>query len=140
MSLVNRKKNNQGFTLVEALVYFSILLIASVAAVATYLSYSDILRELNARTIITDNAQVVMERVVREVRNAGAVDPFNTIEDIAVGSLGLTSVDSGDVTFTVEGNQLSLSSNGQPAINLTDDNLDVTENLESIGTLEVKQN
>ncbi len=110
------------------------------AAVATYLSYSDILRELNARTIITDNAQVVMERVVREVRNAGAVDPFNTIEDIAVGSLGLTSVDSGDVTFTVEGNQLSLSSNGQPAINLTDDNLDVTENLESIGTLEVKQN
>lgn len=70
---------SRGFTLVEMLVYVSLLVVISTAAVGSLISMSDSFQQQKARQLVTRNATVIIERLLTDIRSAGDVDQLNSV-------------------------------------------------------------
>lgn len=100
----NRKKNQQGFTLVEVIVVAVIVAAMAAVAVPMYLAYVD-----NARTNSASNAAGAVASFLGSCRNSGGnPDDLNALSDAAIGPIKVTCVLN------------PVPANGQPEINIPD--------------------
>jgi len=97
-----------GFTLVEVVVYVAILAVISLFSVNTILVIHASLGEIRLTRALTATAAVAMERTVRTIRDASAVDTVASTFDSSPGILVLTGAEVPPLTYRLQLNQASL--------------------------------
>lgn len=121
---VSQKKACNGFSLVEMLVYISVLLVVSVVVVNVIISFSDVLDEQRIKGKIAHTGNGALERMVREIRNADTVDLVNSTFDTGNGVLALANVGN-TVTFTATSSGIDLLVGGGVTTPLVNDEVTV---------------
>ena len=107
------KKN--GYSLVEAIIYVSILSVFFILIINSLLSFSRPYRQIVALRLIERSGLDSMERITREIRNAAYVDVSTSIFGTSPGTLTLVSTSGGATTVTkfyVQNNTLRMDING----------------------------
>lgn len=121
MSKLTFKK---GFSLVEVMVYLAVLVTVSSACVYALVTYSTILAEQKVKRTLTNNAQLALERITREVKNADGVDLVGSTLADPTGTLELLNTGA-DVTFSYNGGSIDVAVAGGPAENLVGSDVNV---------------
>ena len=95
------KFSSKGFSLVEMIIYISILSIVTAVLVATSASLLGTFSGLKAYEEIAHSSTVALERISREIRRAESVDvPASTLSSNP-GALVLDTTDLSDIPTTV---------------------------------------
>ncbi len=121
---VNRCSAGAGFTLLEALIYISLLVVIVLVAVNTMLSFASSYRQLGALRVAEHAGMDAMDRMTRDIRAAASVNA-------AQSSLGsdpgmLTLVNTGTTTkFYVQNGVIKVDVNGTYSGPLTISNASV---------------
>ena len=112
----NLPKNQKGFSLVEMLVYISILTLLLALVVSIIISLTSSQRSIKSQRSIDNSAIVGLERIVREIRLASQVNTSASIFDSSPGVLVLEGDDvDGNprtVEFYISDGQVILRENG----------------------------
>jgi type II secretory pathway pseudopilin PulG len=109
----NLKTN--GYSLVEIVIYISILTLIFVFAINTLLSYSQSYRILSALRVAEHSGVDAMERITRDIRSATSVDSANSTFTTSPGVLTLIETTSGVSTttkFYIQNGVLKVDVNG----------------------------
>jgi type II secretory pathway pseudopilin PulG len=123
----NNKYRLKGFTLIEVLIYLSIFIIVSTAAIIFMVSLSRFIDQYKLETMLYRSGTNVMEQVVLAIRQADQIDLLNTIEDSpANGRLTLENTAT-TTSFTLDTGELSLDINGTDYGSLTGNNVTVDD-------------
>ncbi len=115
-----------GFTLLEVLVYLSILIVVSTVAVSLLISLDDIIDRYKVDTALYRSGTNVMEQVVVELRRG---DEFNVASSVLNDSAtGTVAINNGATTTVMSrvGDELILTVNGVEYGNLLQDSVAVT--------------
>lgn len=117
---------NQGFTLIEILVYLGIFLMVSTASVTLLLSLDDFIDQYQVETALYRSGTSIMEQIIVELRQADQYDAVNSV--IENSSTGVLAIQNGAATtrFTKSGNALVLTKSGVSYGNLNTSNVTVT--------------
>lgn len=89
----------RGFSLIETVVYIAILAVISVIAVNTLLLIHSSLAEIRATRVLNAAAAVAMERTIRTIRDAKAVNVSASTLDSSPGLLSLTGSEPTPLTY-----------------------------------------
>jgi type II secretory pathway pseudopilin PulG len=122
----NYQKRLAGFTLLEVLVYLSILIVVSTVAVSLLVSLDDIIDRYKVDTALYRSGTNVMEQVVVELRRG---DEFNVASSVLADSAtGTIAINNGATTTIISrvGDELRLTINGVEYGNLLQDSVAVT--------------
>ncbi len=109
------KINKKGYTLVEMVIYVSVMSIVTLLIVNTVLTFSKSYKEINALRIVDGSAIDSMERISREVRGSVSVDTVNSTLGSNPGVLTLIQSSGSQSTttkFYVESGTLKVDVNG----------------------------
>ena len=103
---------NQGFTLIEMLVYLGIFLLVSTASVTLLLSLDEFIDQYQVETALYRSGTNIMEQVIVELRQADQFDAVNSV--IGNPSTGVLAIANGAATtrFTKSGNNIVLTKSG----------------------------
>jgi type II secretory pathway pseudopilin PulG len=127
----NRKTTriSSGFTLIETIIFVTVLAFLSVVIVNTLLSLTRSWAYIRTEQKLSYSAAGVLERIIREVRNARSIDIANSVFDANPGTLALNTVDaSGNptvLTFKMASSTLSLQQTGVASSPLVDQSVAV---------------
>lgn len=113
-----------GYTLIEMLVYISLLVIVSGGALTVLFSMSDQISEGRAQRTLTQSAQVALERMLAEIRVADLVDLPSSTLVTSPGTLVLTQGAS-STAFQVSGGVITMTTDGVSQGQLTADAVSV---------------
>jgi type II secretory pathway component PulJ len=118
--------SKQGFSVIEMLVYMAVLVTVTLAGVLTYLSLSTNLVRYETERALSHAAQVSLERMVRDIREATSV---NTGLSTLGTSPGVLTLVSGATTtkFSLSTGNVLLTRNGVDVGPLTNDNVTVNQ-------------
>ena len=118
------KKNTKGFSLIEMIVYVSILSVVFVIVVNTLLIVSRSYSSIKVSLDINNSATVSMERMIREIRKARSIDLIQSTLNSHPGRLVLNTIDEEGLPLVVDfylGNDtLKLKEGGVFSGDLTD--------------------
>jgi len=103
----------RGFTLIEILIYTAILAIAAVMVIQSILVLIPSFNELRRTEVVNRNAVAVLERTVREVRDANSVDLVGSTFDTHPGTVVL-NVTGGSRTVYAENGRVFIEEGGDP--------------------------
>lgn len=109
------KSKKQGFSLIEMVVYVSVLSVISVLLINMLISITSTYRTVVALRIAEHSGIDSMERMTRDIRGAISVDTANSILGTSPGVLTLVSTYSGVSTttkFYVDSGVLKVDVNG----------------------------
>jgi len=124
-----QKLNSSGFSLIETLVYVSILVVILIAVINTALIMSRSYGELSASRNINSSVVSALERITREVRWAYDVDNSQSTLNVHPGSLTLSTTnyfgESSTVEFYLEDGVLKIKEGGVYKGVLTSPNVQV---------------
>jgi hypothetical protein len=108
--LINRGKYKKGTSLVETVVYTSLLAVLATVAVTSLLLLNRSLQNIVISRIVDDASQEIMEKVIREIRFANSVDVAKSTLSVNPSVLVLDSTTSlgvpTEVEFSLSGNTL----------------------------------
>jgi len=106
------RNKNQGFTLIEMLVYLGIFMLVSTASVTFLLSLDEFIDQYQVETALYRSGTNIMEQVIVELRQADQFDAVNSVIDTP--STGVLAIQNGTTTsrFTKSGNNISLTKSG----------------------------
>lgn len=126
----SRKK---GFTLIEILVYASLLVLLIVLMANAVASLSHIIVEAKTERALRSSAEAALERITREIRFAESVNIGASVFNAHPGTLILTSIDPftetpQTITISFTGSQITIQKNADASEFLTSDNT-TTSNL-----------
>lgn len=114
-----------GLTILEAVVYISILAIVSVAIVSVLLDLGTAYNRSRSKRLANTNGAAAMERMIREIRLANDIDFVTSVLNAHPGALALDTVmSSSDTTpttrrFSIQNDTLMLQEGGGAAAPLT---------------------
>ncbi|HEY4498459.1 MAG TPA: type II secretion system protein [Candidatus Paceibacterota bacterium] len=94
-------KNNRGFSLIEMLIYLTVLTLFSVLVVGLIVAMMTSYRKLVLARTIADSAIVSMERMSREIRTATDVDLSGSQFDVSPGYIRLNTTDDNGLLQTI---------------------------------------
>ena len=116
-----RKNLDTGFTIIEILVYLAILATLTVIEVNTLLLIQRSLGEIRVTRTLSASASVAMERMIRVIRDAKAVDAGSSTFDVSPGILTLSGSETpaNIYRFSVSGGTLKFESSASPETILT---------------------
>lgn len=101
------ENNRSGFSLVEMLVYIAVLMFAVTAMVVSFLSLDTSLIRNQAYRELTHTANIVLERMVRDIRAA------ETANTSVANQLTLVTPNGATTTvYALSGNDIDLTVNG----------------------------
>lgn len=106
-----RRNSTTGFTIVEMIIYVSVLALILVGVVQMILAVSSTFNELRATRQLNRSAVVLLDRFVREVRDAESVVVDSSVFDTHPGELTI-SVEGTNVRFYVDGGVVKLDRGG----------------------------
>ncbi len=124
--------NQRGFSLAESLVYMALLVFLLVGIINAIVMLSSMYRNVRTARSVESSAISLMDRIVRETRNAESINSAQTSWGISSGSLGLNTVDANGVTGTMRfyiatsTSRAMLEKNGVSMGPLTESNVIVT--------------
>lgn len=124
------KKLKKGYSLVEMLVYVSLLTMISIIVIQTMMSFSISYKELLAMRRVEHSALDAMERMTYSIRRAATIDTINSILGTSPGILTLTqNIATTPITtkFYVENGVLKMDIDGTYFGPLTGSNISVTD-------------
>ncbi len=106
----------RGFSLVTVLVYVAIFSVLAMVIVNAFIIFKKNNRTIRTNQAIEAVAQTALERMVREIRGASAIDTTASTLGTSPGVLTLTTTDSSDnaatIQFFVSNGAIHLSENG----------------------------
>jgi len=123
------KKNlvKNGYTLVEMIIYISLLSIISIAIMSTIISFMRSYKSVQVVRIVDNSGIAVMERITREIRGASNIDTLNSDFVSNPGYLTLITGSSGNTTkFYVQDGVVKVDVNGTYIGPITQSNTSVT--------------
>lgn len=94
--------SKKGFSLVEMLIYATILSILSIVTINAIFSSVRLLAEFRVSRDLNSSTTSLLERVTREIRNARGVDIVQSVFGVNPGRLTLLTKDSNGADTTVE--------------------------------------
>lgn len=94
-------KANQGYTLLEAIIYIAILAALAVTFVHLLFTMARAYTEFQLERSLTSSATLGLERLVREIRQAKSVDPLSTLGSHP-GRLLLNTTDQTGAATTID--------------------------------------
>lgn len=101
----------RGFSLVEMIVYVTLLTMLVAVVIGILISVINSFRNIEATLDIQRNASNAMDRIVREIQGANDVNAGASLFDVQNGSLSLTT--AGVVrTINLSGGEIILSEDG----------------------------
>jgi len=106
-----RTYTQQGFTMVEMLVYLALFILLSVASVSALLSFSDSFAQYRVERIVSRQLSEMANSILVDSRNALMLDVVGSTVAVDPSELLLDYVGS-DVLYTVSGGTLFRSVNG----------------------------
>lgn len=112
---MNTYSKTRGYSLIEMVIYVSLLTIIFVASINMLLSFSQSYRTLSALRVAEHSGVDSMERMTRDIRSATSVDSGNSTLGISPGVLTLTATSNGVSTttkFYVQNGVLKVDVNG----------------------------
>lgn len=86
--------SQKGFTLVESMIYLAILVFLLVGVVNAVITLTSMYRKVRVVKSVESSAVVLMDRIIRETRNATSIYSAQTSWNISNGSLALNTTDS----------------------------------------------
>lgn len=128
----NSANKNRGFSLAESLVYMALLVFLLVGIINAIVMLTSMYRNVRTARAIESSAISLMDRIVREVRNADSVNSAQTSWNISSGSLGLNSTDQSGTPTTIRfyiatsTSRAMIEENGASLGPITDGNVIVT--------------
>ena len=122
------KKQNRGFTLTEMLIYLAILLVLSTSVVSLLLSLRGLMNLYLVDQQVTKNAQIAMERMMHELREADNIDTIDPDTTLITSPGHLVLLRGATTTeFYLSNNQIFVSINDVEQGPLTSDEVIVNE-------------
>ena len=117
----------RGFTVIEILIYLAMLAMLLGVLITILFGIVNTYQKIEVERDLQVNGAVVMERMLREIRGAVAVDTVNSVLDSSPGVLSLDSLDSVgdpvDIEFSIVSGAISLSRGGVVIGDLTTDDI-----------------
>lgn len=120
-------KLNRGISLIEAIIYTAIILFLMVVVVNTSFVVLSSANKTHLKRIILGEAGIAVERMVREIRLADAVNVSQSVLGVNPGVLQLSTIVSSEDTtpttreFYLSGNMLMMKEGAGTALPLTRD-------------------
>ncbi len=124
---------NHGFTLIETIVYVTILALISVVAVRLVLAVSINTAEIRSERKIISNGELALETLIREIRQASAIAISPSVLGTSPGTLVLTTIASPGSsvavtrTFSLSGSRLSRQDDSNPSEFITSSDVSITQ-------------
>ena len=112
---MQRSLHNAGYTLLEMIIYISILAVITVTLVNMLLTFVTSYRSVGVLRIAEHTGTDAMERIVRDTRSATSIDAPNSTLGTSPGVLTLVSTSNGVSTTTkyyVQSGTLKVDVNG----------------------------
>jgi len=124
------RKNIQGYSIVEVLVYLAIFTTVSILVINSFIVVLGTFNTTRANRDLLESGSVAIERLAREIRQSDSVDVVNSVLGSTPGALELDSTDvSGNpmaVRFSVSNGALNLYEGGNLIGNLLGQNISAT--------------
>lgn len=122
---------NSGYTLLEILVYASLLALVIALMANSIASLTRVFITIKGERVIRASAEAALERIVREVRFAETVNTGASTLDTHPGTLVLTTIDpfteaAQTITFSIASSRITVQKNANSVDYLTPDNVAVT--------------
>lgn len=122
--LHKKRLHQNGFSLIEILVYIAILVIVSGGALTMLFSLTDQINTGRAERIVRSSAEVTLERMLGDIRAADTIDTFYSTLETSPGAL--TLLDGATTTdYAVVGGVIEVTEDGSVVGPLTDDRVTV---------------
>ena len=127
----NNTTKNLGYTLLEILVYASLLALVIALMANSIASLTRVLITIKGERAVRMSAETALERVVREVRFAETINIGASTFDTHPGTLVLTTIDpfteaAQTVTFSVSGGRITIQKGAGPLEYLTSNDVTLT--------------
>lgn len=120
---MNHAPTTKGFLLIELLIYIGILSLTLVVVIVSMAGFARVYARVEAQQLLARSGADVMERIIREARNAQSVDQAASVLGSHPGSIAFVMPVSPGVTttsdFFVDAGGISLSENGVTTGSLT---------------------
>jgi type II secretory pathway pseudopilin PulG len=127
----NRSQKQKGYTLIELLVYITVLSFMMIVVVGSLLGISRVYRKVRIVELVHSNISSSVETISREIRTSTSADTGSSTFDSTSGVLKLNSVDlngaSKTVTFSLSSGQVVMLEDGVSLGPITSSNATVTE-------------
>lgn len=121
---------NKGITLIETIIYATILLLVLSAIIAMLGSLTSSHRRAMVNRLVESSGAVAMEKMMREIKSAEAVNLGLSSLGTNPGVLALSGIEGGvaySIVFDTSLGILRISKDGEPAGNLTSSAVTVTD-------------
>lgn len=124
-------KRARGFTIIEILIYASLLVLLIVLMANAVASLSHIIGEAKTERALRSSAEAALERITREIRFAESVNIGASTFNTHPGRMALASIDpfaetAQTITISVTDNRVTIQKNAGPIEYLTSNKVMVT--------------
>lgn len=121
--LPREAKRSRGITLIETILYIILLMIVTSVIVEMLIAIGGVYKNIKVTRELESSGTIVMESMLREIRNAAKVEIGSSILDTSPGVITLSGIDKDlnpyTVSFRVSSGAVVISRNGGPASALT---------------------
>ena len=90
---IKKKINNRGVSLIETVLYITLLLLIMSVIVQTFISMGGVYKNIKLTRELESSGAIVMESMLREIRNAKSVVVGNSVLGTSPGILEISGVD-----------------------------------------------
>lgn len=124
----NTIKNRSGFSIIELLVYISLLGIVTAAVVPYVVSLGDLFATHRSQQEVFQSAVSAAERIERTIDRSAIIDAVQTsVPTDKLGHLALVDINGTTTEFVLTGSQVEIVVDGSSEGFLTSDTVDVNE-------------
>ncbi len=122
-------RNQKGFTIVETIIYVAIIGVFMSTVILFGISAVQTAEKAVVAQEVQQNARFAMERVVREVRGAEALNiGLSTFANVSgVLALDVSTGGNTPTVFDLDAGRLRVTQGANPSVYLTTDDVEVTE-------------
>ena len=124
-NLTIKRSNYGGYTLIEGLVYISVLALLLGAIISSLVVILGLVSQFQTARNINTSALTALERLNREIKNSDSIDLVASTFNTHPGRLVIAAEDE-TFDFFLSDNRLMLAINDDPAVALTPANITVT--------------
>lgn len=119
-----KNKKNNGFSLIETMVYTAILAVTTIFVVSSLLKTVSAFNSFRVSKQINASAISALEKMTREIKSAGQVDEINSVFDTNPSKLIINKTDPNTgaptiIEFSVSNSRLTIKKDNDAPIALT---------------------
>lgn len=127
---IKKKINNRGVSLIETVLYITLLLLIMSVIVQTFISMGGVYKNIKLTRELESSGAIVMESMLREIRNAKSVVVGNSVLGTSPGILEISGVDESlniyNVVFDGSSGSILVSKDGVTPVALTSSSVSIS--------------